>query len=78
MSSLLIFYLFLFQSALKGLVREAEVKWLGSGIWTVDNVCFDWNDPAYNVWVCTGDGSSLTAYYTMSLECSESDMTSCP
>ena len=70
--------IFLFQSLLNGKVRKAEVTWLASGTWTVDNICFDWDDPDYNVWICTGDGTSLTAYYTLILECSESDITSCP
>ena len=32
---------------------------LGSGTWTVDNVCFDWDDSAYNVWVCTGSSGQV-------------------
>jgi len=67
-----------YESALKGKVRAAEVTWLGSGTWTVDNICFDWDDSAYNVWVCTGSGLGLTEGQMMNLECSESSMTSCP
>ena len=73
-----IYYFLLVQSALKGKVRAAEVTWVGSGTWTVDNICFDWDDSAYNVWVCTGSGLGLTEGQMMNLECSESSMTSCP
>jgi len=68
-----------YESALKGKVRNAEVTWLGSGTWTVDNICFDWDDSAYNVWKCSGSGLGLTTGQQMSLTCVESEhLTSCP
>ena len=60
-------------------MRNAEVTWLGSGTWTVDNICFDWDDSAYNVWKCSGSGLGLTTDEQMSLTCVESEhLTSCP
>ena len=67
-----------YASALKGEVNGAVVRWEGTGTWTVDKICFDWSDPDVNVWVCTGDGTSLTAGQEMTLTCSKSDDFECP
>lgn len=67
-----------YESALKGQVNAAVVSWVGSGTWTVDSICFDWSDADVNVWVCSGDGSSLTAYQEMPLTCEELESRTCP
>ena len=41
------------QSALEAKVTAATVKWVGEGSWTPDNLCFDWDHEAYQVWTCT-------------------------
>ena len=41
------------QSALEAKVTAATVKWVGEGSWTLDNLCFDWDHEAYQVWTCT-------------------------
>merc|ERR1711934_861132 len=54
-----------YESALKGEVNAAVVSWVGSGGWTDNDV---------NVWVCSGDGSSLSANQEMALTCEEQDL----
>ena len=34
-------------------MTAATVKWVGEGSWTLDNLCFDWDHEAYQVWTCT-------------------------
>ena len=66
------------QSALKGEVNAATVSWQGSGSWTVGDICFDWSDTDVNVWVCSGDGSSLSNGDELPLSCDELDARTCP
>ena len=34
-------------------MTAATVTWVGEGSWTPDNLCFDWDHEAYQVWTCT-------------------------
>ena len=59
-------------------MTSAVVQWIGSGMWTVDNICFDWDNETNPVWICYGDGSELTAFYSLTLTCEEQSILSCP
>merc|ERR1712110_828852 len=69
-----------FSPAQNGEVNAALVSWRGSGSWTVGDICFDWSDNDVPVWVCSGDGSSLSNGDTpKALDCNKlGSTTSCP
>jgi len=70
-----------YQSPLSGQVSAAEVTWVGEGTWTLDNVCFDWVDPAETklVSICRNTmGASLSNGESATLECEVSDIKQCP
>jgi len=39
-------------------VSEAEVKWMGDGIWAPESVCFDWTNDDFKVTYCTFDSDN--------------------
>ena len=34
-------------------MSEAEVKWMGDGIWEPESMCFDWTNDDFKVSICS-------------------------
>ena len=43
----------------------------------MDKICFDWENTNFEVYVCSGDGSSLTNGQELELSCVPTDKTDC-